>query len=115
MKKWSRSPVSQNKAMNDLPARLALLAAQGKTITYGALAADLGCRIADLTAALERLMEEDAALGRPLRAALLEGRLNNGQPARGFFEKAASLGIVPDDPATFVQDTRRALYAQPLR
>lgn len=98
--------------MNDLPARLALLAAQGKTVTYGALAADLGCRVADLTAALEQLMEEDAAAGRPLRAALLEARLNNGLPARGFFDKAASLGLIPEDPARFVQDTRAALQSQ---
>jgi chromosome segregation and condensation protein ScpB len=96
--------------MSDLPARLALLAAQGKTLTYGALAADLGCRIADLTAALERLMEDDARAGRPLRAALLEGRLTNGLPARGFFDKAAELGIDVTDPAAFVAATRAQLF-----
>ena len=94
--------------MNDLPARLALLAAQGKTTTYGALAADLGCRVAELTAALERLMEEDAAAGRPLRAALLTARQSD-LPARGFFLKAAALGLVIDDPEAFVTAERKAL------
>lgn len=95
--------------MNDLTARLADLAAQGKTTTYGALARDMGWRVADLTAALERLMEEDAATGLPQRAALLEGRLSNGLPAQGFFLKLAELGIHPADPAVFVAETRAAL------
>lgn len=95
--------------MNDLPARLALLAAQGKTTTYGALAAELGCRVADLTAALERLMEEDAATGRPLRAALLTAR-HSDLPARGFFLKAAALGLDIPDAAAFVASERKALF-----
>ncbi|WP_216821430.1 hypothetical protein [Tabrizicola sp. TH137] len=78
-------------------------------MTYGALARDLGWRVADLTAALERLMEEDAAAGRPQRAALLEGRLSNGLPAPGFFLKLAELGLTPADPAAFVAETRAAL------
>lgn len=94
--------------MNDLPARLALLAAQGKTTTYGALAADLGCRVVDLTAALESLMEEDAAAHRPLRAALLTAR-HSDLPARGFFLKAAELGLAIDDPEAFVAAERKAL------
>ncbi|MEZ5755266.1 MAG: hypothetical protein R3D90_11050 [Paracoccaceae bacterium] len=95
--------------MNDLAARLAELAAQGKTTTYGALARDLGWRVADLTAALERLMEEDAAAGRPQRAALLEGRLAQGLPAQGFFLKLAALGLTPADPATYITETRARL------
>lgn len=95
--------------MNDLTARLAELAAQGKTTTYGALARDLGWRVVDLTAALERLMEEDAAAGHPQRAALLEGRFSNGLPAQGFFLKLADLGIHPADPVAFVAETRAAL------
>lgn len=95
--------------MNDLTARLDALAAQGKTITYGTLARDLGWRVADLTAALERLMEEDATAGRPQRAALLEGRLSVGLPAPGFFLKLSELGIPPADPAAFVAETRAAL------
>lgn len=97
--------------MTELEARLEHLAAQGKTATYGALARDLGWRVADLTAALERLMEEDAAAGRPQRAALLEGRLSNGLPAQGFFSKLAELGIHPADPAAYVAATRTALFA----
>lgn len=113
MKRSSPSPASPNRAMNDLAARLADLAAQGKTITYGALARDLGWRVADLTAALERLMEEDAAAGRPQRAALMEGRLSNGLPAQGFFLKLAALGIHPADPASYVSETRGRLWQDP--
>ncbi|MGA0539172.1 hypothetical protein [Neotabrizicola sp. VNH66] len=89
--------------------RLAALAAAGETITYGALARDLGLRMAELTAALEQLMEEDAAAGRPLRAALCRGRLSDGLPARGFFDKAAELGYDTSDPATFALSHRRAV------
>lgn len=108
-KRSSPSPGSPNRAMTDLAARLADLAAQGKTVTYGALARDLGWRVADLTAALERLMEEDAAAGAPQRAALLEGRLSGGMPAQGFFQKLAELGITPADPVAYVAETRAAL------
>jgi hypothetical protein len=93
-----------------LETRLAALAAAGETIAYGQLARDLGLRMADLTAALEALMEEDAATGKPLRAALLRQRLSpDGLPAPGFFQKAASLGHDITDPASFVADQRRAL------
>lgn len=79
-------------------------------MTYGALAHDLGWRVADLTAALERLMEDDAAAGAPQRAALLEGRLSNGLPAQGFFLKLAELGIRPEDPVTYIAETRASLH-----
>lgn len=92
-----------------LLARLATLGAAGQTITYGALARNLGLRVADLTAALEALMEEDAKNGKPLRAALCEGRLSAGLPAKGFFLKAASLGFDLSDPAAFVASQRAAL------
>ena len=99
--------------MSDLAAalagRLARLAADGETIGYGALAAELAVRVADLTAALEALMEDDAAHGEPLRAALLSGKLTGGLPARGFYEKAAALGFVVDDPALFVAVHRERL------
>ncbi|WP_434612226.1 hypothetical protein [Tabrizicola sp. M-4] len=101
--------------MNDLAARLAELAAQGKTTTYGALARDLGWRVADLTAALERLMEEDAATGHPQRAALLEGRLSNGLPAQGFFLKLAELSLTPADPTAYITETRTRLRQDFLR
>lgn len=96
--------------MSELATRLADLAGRGLTITYSALARDLDWRIAELTAALETLMEDDARAGRPLRAALCEGRLAGGQPAQGFFLKAADLGFDVSDPAAFVADQRARLF-----
>lgn len=96
--------------MNPLEARLAALAAAGRTVTYGALAAELGLRIGELTDALEALMEADAAAGHPLRAALCEGRLERGLPARGFFLKAADLGFDVSDPTGFVAAQRAGLF-----
>lgn len=90
--------------------RLAALAAAGETIAYGTLARDLGLRLGELTAALEALMEEDAALGRPFRAAVMRQRLSpDGLPAPGFFQKAADLGADVADPAGFAADQRRRL------
>ena len=69
-------------------------------ITYGALAAQIGLdgpgRIRRLADLLEALMDEDAALGRPLRAALVIGKAAGGLPAHGFFLKAHALGLCPD-------------------
>ncbi len=96
--------------MSDLEARLANLACRGATVTYGALARDLGWRIAELTAALEALMDDDARAGRPFRAALCEGRLAGGLPAPGFFLKAAELGFDTTAPAGFVADQRARLF-----
>ena len=96
-----------------LQARLAQLAAQGQTITYGALARDLGLRMASLTAALEALMEADASAGLPLRAALCRGRLLADLPAPGFYLKAAQLGYEWSDPARFVAELREALHGRP--
>ncbi|MGL4235934.1 hypothetical protein [Tabrizicola sp.] len=97
-----------------LESRLAALAAAGETITYGDLARDLGLRMAELTAQLETLMEEDAAQGRPFRAALLRQRLSPHQlPAPGFFQKAAELGHDIQDPAAFTADQRRRLSKTP--
>jgi hypothetical protein len=96
--------------MTPLEVRLAALAAAGQTITYGALARDLGLRISDLTAALENLMQVDAQAGRPLRAALCAGRLSGGQPASGFFLTASDLGFDVTDPVTFAATHRRALF-----
>jgi len=95
--------------LTDLAARLDALAARGETITYGALAQSMGWRVSVLTAALERLMEEDAAASRPLRAAVMEAKLTPGMPAPGFFQKAAELGLPIDDPADFVERQRAAL------
>lgn len=95
--------------MSPLEERLAVLAAAGQTATYGALARDLCLRMADLTASLEALMVVDAAADRPLRAALCEGRLSGGLPARGFFDAARALGYDVRDPAAFVARHRAAL------
>lgn len=104
--------------MNNLEARLAELAALQLTTTYGALARDLGIpgpgAIAKLTQALEILMETDAAANQPLRAALCTGRLAQGLPAPGFFEKAASLGYdLGDGLEAFAQQHRLKLWAPP--
>ncbi|MFN4192065.1 MAG: hypothetical protein ACK4FR_03920 [Tabrizicola sp.] len=91
--------------------RLAALAAAGQTVTYGDLARALGLRMADLTAALEVLMEEDAAAERPFRAALLRQRLSPDHlPAPGFFLKAAALGRPATDPLSFTRAERHALH-----
>ncbi|MBL9053167.1 MAG: hypothetical protein JNN02_05505, partial [Tabrizicola sp.] len=68
-------------------------------------------RMADLTAQLETLMEEDATLNRPFRAALLRQRLSPDQlPAPGFFQKAAGLGADISDPESFVAAHRARLF-----
>lgn len=95
-----------------LASRLDELAGSGATITYGALARDMGLRLASLTEALERLMEEDHAKGQPFRAVLCEAKLGNGLPARGFFEKAASLGRDISDPVAFTQSERELLFTR---
>lgn len=101
--------------MTLLDARLAELAVAGQTTTYGELARDLGMRMAALTAQLEAIMEEDAVAGKPFRATLCAGRLLDGQPAAGFFLKAAQLGRLspeasPAEKATFVAAERVALF-----
>lgn len=98
--------------MSDLAARLAMLAARGETETYGAMAQGLGLRIGALTSALEDLMAQDTAAGQPLRAALCKGRLSDGMPALGFFEKAAELGFDVSDPAGFVAQQRAGLFSR---
>ena len=98
--------------MSELIARLATLAAQGQLETYGEMARALGLRMGELTAGLEALMEQDAALGQPLRAALCKGRLTDGMPARGFFEKAAELGFDVSDPMGFVALQRAGLFSR---
>jgi hypothetical protein len=99
--------------MSPLEALLARLAAEGRTATYGAMARETGMRLGEVTAALEAMMAEDAGAGRPLRAALAEGRLAGGLPARGFFLAAGALGIAVGDPAAFVAAERRRLASRP--
>ncbi|MBL9072404.1 hypothetical protein [Tabrizicola sp.] len=100
--------------MTPLEARLAALAAAGETIAYGQIARDLGWTMAQLTSSLEALMEEDAAAGKPFRAALLHQRLSPDQlPAPGFFQKATELGRPTDDPIAFTKAERTALHLCP--
>jgi hypothetical protein len=90
-----------------LPPRLTLalgaLAQRGGTETYGNLARALDVpgpgSIAKLTDALERLMEADAVIGAPLRAAMVVSRSRDNLPTPGFFAKARELGLYsgPDD------------------
>ena len=77
--------------MKPLETRLAALAAAGDTVTYGDLSRDLGLRMVELTTQLETLMEEDAAAGRPFRAALLHQRLSPDHlPAPGVEVRQAA-------------------------
>jgi len=104
--------------MHDLPTALAILAQHGQTISYGALARQLGIpgpgSIAKLTAALEALMVEDTKQGRPLRAALCHTKLSGDLPGQGFFDTAQALGRFDGtDPANFVQTERSRLFAAP--
>ncbi len=103
-----------------LAAELDVLARRGETIGYGELARRLAVpgpgSIQRLADALGALMAEDAAAGRPFRAALCEGKLRGGLPAPGFFEAAQRLGrffAAVDGPEAeaFVACERRALFA----
>ena len=66
-----------------------------RTVTYAGLAEAAGIppphRINKLTGWLESLMENDHALGRPLRAAVVVSR-TDGLPRPGFFGKLEELG-----------------------
>ena len=77
-------------------AHLCEIAGHAVPVTYIALAKalDLGPPniIRQLTAALEILIEEDAAAGRPLIAALVISKGRGGLPAPGFFECAQRAG-----------------------
>lgn len=100
--------------IDKLETALTQLAKRRATTTYGALAADLELtgpgRIARLTTALETLMEQDAVANHPLRAALVVGRASGGLPARGFYDKAQTLGHDVSDPAAFHARQLNALF-----
>jgi hypothetical protein len=51
-----------------------------------------------VTESLERLMEEDAAAGRPFIAAIAVSKARGGLPAPGFFDCARRLGRFAGDP-----------------
>ena len=48
--------------------------------------------------ALETLMEDDVAAGRPMLAALCVSKTRSGIPGRGFFLKAQVFGVFSGDP-----------------
>lgn len=79
-----------------LAAYLQALAGAGRIVTYAEAARAITVppphSIHKLTEALEQLMAEDAAAGRPLRAALVVSRARGGLPAPGFFAAARRLG-----------------------
>ena len=74
----------------------------GNPTTYQELADRLGLEppqtIHHLSEALETLMEDDVAAGRPILAALCVSKMQTGIPARGFFLKAQVLGLFSGDP-----------------
>lgn len=94
--------------------------AQNSTLTtYRDLAETLGLappktirRVAD---AIEALMAEDVAAGRPLLATLCVSRARPDLPARGFFVTAAALGVFTGDPegeearGFYMKELQRAL------
>lgn len=106
----------------ELQARLRqVLQCAGNAIPYGDLARELNVpgpgAIARVTAALEAMMQDDMAAGRPFIAAMCEGKLSGGMPALGFFQKAAALGryagaATGPDAAAFVAEQRRLLAAR---
>ncbi|MGE0094823.1 MAG: hypothetical protein AB7M05_19255 [Alphaproteobacteria bacterium] len=81
---------------------LAELAAERRTETYKDLAVRVRVlpphTIHKLTLALEALIREDAAAGRPLLAALVISRAPAGLPGRGFFLLAEELGLYAGSP-----------------
>lgn len=81
--------------------RMIEVACQGQPITYQALALKLELvppnTIRQLTTALEELMEQDAAAGHPLIAALVVSKATQGLPRQGFFECAHRLGCFQGD------------------
>ena len=86
-------------------------------ITYQELAKALQIlpprSIHQVTEALERLMEEDAAADRPFIAALAISKARGGLPAPGFFDCARRLGRFADgqDARTFHAAELNAVFA----
>ncbi|SDK36017.1 MULTISPECIES: hypothetical protein [Halomonadaceae] len=78
------------------------LPAEAVPITYRQAAEALGLSppgtIQRVAQALETLMREDVAAGRPMIAALVVSRRGE-LPRQGFFELAVELGRFPSDPA----------------
>ena len=73
----------------------------GNPTTYKELADSLGLEppqtIHRIVEALEILMADDVAAGRPMLAALCVSKIRPGIPARGFFLAAQVLGVFSGD------------------
>ncbi|MET4805748.1 hypothetical protein [Limibacillus sp. MBR-115] len=80
-----------------------------RTITYRDLAIVANvpspCAIHSITVALEQMIREDAAAGRPLLAALVVSRSQPGLPGKGFFQLISELGLYdgPDHGAAAIE------------
>jgi hypothetical protein len=74
----------------------------GSPTTYGELAKRLGLEppntIRRIIEALEGLMEDDVAAGRPILAAICVSKRGTGIPQPGFFLVAQALGVFFGDP-----------------
>ncbi|MFP4138651.1 MAG: hypothetical protein ACLFSR_09845 [Halomonas sp.] len=95
-----------------LRALLEQLPDEALPITYRQAAEALGLApprtIQRVAQALEALMREDVAAGRPLIAALVVSRRGD-LPRQGFFDQAVALGRFPADP-----DAHEAAYRREL-
>lgn len=82
-------------------AYLVKIAGQGAPVTYQFVAKALDISppntIHQLTIALETLIEQDAASGRPLITALVISKARGGLPAPGFFDCAHRVGQFDGD------------------
>ena len=94
------------------------LAPEALPLTYQQAALALGLSpprtIRRVALALEALMHEDVAAGRPMLASLVVSR-RGGLPGDGFFELAVALGRFPANPAdhqSAYQDELAAVLAQ---
>lgn len=95
--------------------------------TYGELAERLGLKppqtIRRIAEALEVLMQEDVAAGRPILSVLCVSKTGTGIPQPGFFRAAQTLGVFSGDPtgpeaiAFHARELQRvlSLYVSPRR
>ena len=82
-------------------------------VTYSRVMQDLGApHMRNITAALEILMDEDAAQNRPFLSALVVSR-TYPMPNRGFFLHARTLGRIVADEQSFHQAELAALGIPP--
>lgn len=96
-------------------AHLGSLSPRDVPVSYGSIARTLGLyrpgSIRRVTDALELMMHQDAAAGRPLLAARAVSRGSGDLPGRGFFDLAAELGRGPLPPESWADFHRREMEA----